>query len=143
MSTGMLNRSSRAEAGVRTAKLQSLFQTPVPPFHMVFPAPPGFGGDHPLYELHRAANRVYRERHKAYTAKGMDLSAPDLMSYIRGDVLENLLAVEFQTLGPVAIRRYRFLNTKKFWAWLPLHQEKVQALFDEFRKLYRRRRRAV
>lgn len=137
MTTGLLNRHRPAP---RVA--ESRFRTPLPPFHMVFPAPEDCDKDHPLYELHRAANRVYHERRRAYEAKGDSLSAPDLLSFIRKDVLSNLLATRLVTLGPVEIPVYAFMNARRYWAWHPWHRERAEALFAEFKKLYRVRRRA-
>ena len=137
MSTGMLHRHT---ARLRSRSVSApLFVTPVPPFHVAFPAPGG--SEHPLYELHRAANRIYHERRDVYRAKGAELAAADLVAYIRDDVASNLAAVMKVGVGPIEIPYYAFLNPRKLWAWFPPHQEKVSALVSEFRKLYRRRRK--
>lgn len=141
MTTGLLHatttRPRQAPQG-----LETLFRTPVPPFHMVFPAPDGCDKDHPLYELHRAANRVYHERRRAYQAKGESLSAPDLVDFIRKDICSNLLATRLYTLGPIEVPVYAFLNARRFWAFFPWHRERAEALLVEFKKTYRKRRRA-
>jgi hypothetical protein len=139
MSTGMLHRAT-ARLRDRSAS-QPLFVTPLPPFHVAFPAPGG--PDHPLYELHRAANRIYHERREVYRAKGAELAAADLVAFIREDVVSNLSAVMKVTIGPVEIPYFAFLNPRKLWAWFPPHQEHVAQRVTEFRKLYRRRRKAV
>lgn len=141
MSTGTLNRlTGRLHA--RTAPIRNgsapLFKTPLPPFHVVFSAPGG--PDHPLHELHRAANRIYHERREVYQAKGHELSAPDLVAFIREDVTSNLLAVTKTKVGPVEVPSYAFLNASKFWAWFPPHQARLAELVVAFRKQYRRRR---
>ena len=138
MSTGTLHRPT-ARLYARPASAP-LFVTPVPPFHVAFPAPGG--RDHPLFELHRAANRIYHERRDVYRAKGAELAAPELVAFIREDVASNLSAVMKLAVGPVEIPYFAFLNPRKLWAWFPPHQEKVAALVTEFRKLYRRRRKA-
>lgn len=144
MSTGQLHRSTGRFTG-RTGPVRTpsapLFVTPVPPFHLVFAAPGGV--DHPLYELHRAANRIFHERRDVYKAKGAELAAPELVAYIREDVISNLTAVMKVLVGPVEVPYYAFLNPRKLWAWFPPHQAKVAALVLEFRKLYKRRRRAA
>ena len=147
MSTGMLNRSTgrlheRRQGTPGTGRVGSapLFETPMPPFHVVFPAPGG--AEHPLHELHRAANRIYHERRDVYKAKGRELTAPDLVAFIRDDVTSNLLAVMKVKVGPVEVPYYAFLNPRKLWAWFPPHQAQLAELVTAFRKQYRRRRTA-
>jgi hypothetical protein len=139
MSTGMLHRAT-ARLRDRSASAP-LFVTPLPPFHVAFPAPGGH--DHPLYELHRAANRIYHERREVYRAKGAELAAADLVAFIREDVASNLSAVMKLVVGPFEIPYYAFLNPRKLWAWFPAHQAQVAQRVSEFRKLYRRRRKAA
>ena len=141
MSTGTLRRPTSHLAGASRTASKPLFTTPVPPFHVAFPAPGG--ADHPLHELHRAANRIYHERRSVYAAKGVELAAPELVAFIREDVASNLTAVMKLEVGPVEVPYFAFLNPRKLWAWFPPHQEKVAALVLEFRKLYKRRRRAA
>ncbi len=139
MSTGTLHRPT-ARLHARTASAP-LFVTPMPPFHVVFPAPGG--PDHPLHELHRAANRIYHERRDVYRAKGAELAAPDLVAFIREDVASNLSAVMKVKFGPFEVPYFAFLNPHKLYAWLPWHRDHVAGLVAEFRKTYRRRRRAA
>lgn len=139
MSTGMLHRQT-ARLHARSIS-KPLFVTPLPPFHVAFPAPGGH--DHPLYELHRAANRIYHERREVYRQKGAELAAAELVAFIREDVGSNLSAVMKLTVGPIEIPYFAFLNPRKLWAWFPPHQEQVAALVIAFRKLYRRRRKAA
>jgi hypothetical protein len=144
MSTGQLHRhTGRLHAKTGAARVASapLFTTPLPPFHVVFPAPGG--KEHPLFELHRAANRIYHERRAFYKAKGAELAAPELVAFIREDVVSNMTAVMKLAVGPVEVPYFAFLNPRKLWAWFPPHQEKVAALVLEFRKLYKRRRRTA
>lgn len=137
MSTGTLHRTSRLIQPGRRKGIEALFQTPVPPFQSVFPSPAGFSPDHEHYELHRAANRVYRARLEVYQTRGLELSAPELVDFVRKDVLAHLLDMEEQAVGPLKVSTYRFLNAKKFWAWLPAHRNRAEAMYGEFRAHFR------
>lgn len=143
MSTGMLPGTRRLHTPVRRKGIEELFRTPVPPFQAVFPSPSGFGPDHALYEMHRAANRVYRSRLAAYTARGLELSAPELIDFVRKDVLAHLLDREEKQLGPIRVPTYCFLNSKKFFAWWPTHAERAEALYGEFRTHFRTPKRRM
>lgn len=112
------------------------FVTPVPPFHVLFPTPPRFDANDPLYEAFRAANRAYRDRLRAYAAMAHELSAPDLVAFIRDDVISNLLVTTREGLVP----RYRFLNAKVLRVWFPPHRRRAEAMVATFAKRFRRRR---
>jgi hypothetical protein len=151
MSTGQLhgktgrlrNLANRARDRKQKPGLEVLFQTPVPPFHVVYPTPPGFSSKHPIYAMHRAANRIFNDRQKVYRRKGMSLSAPDLVDFIRDDVLSNLLAVERKGFGPFALDRYVFLRGMGLHAWLPAHRERAEAMLMEFRRTFRKKKERV
>ncbi|MDB5101621.1 MAG: hypothetical protein JWM80_6042 [Cyanobacteria bacterium RYN_339] len=151
MSTGQLhgktgrlqNLAARARDRKQRPGLESLFQTPVPPFHVVYPTPNGFSTKHPIYAMHRAANRIYNDRQKIYRRKGISLSAPDLVDFIRDDVMSNILAVERQGWGPFALDTYLFLKGSGLHAWLPAHRDKAEAMLMEFRRTYRKRKERV
>lgn len=151
MSTGQLHRGTgrlrklagRARDRQPTPGLETLFQTPVPPFHVVYPTPQGYGRVHPLYDMHRAANRIYNYRLKNYKRKGMKLTAPELVDYIREDVLSNLLAVDRSGFGPFAIDRYVFLKGSGLHAWFPPHRDRAEAMLMEFQRHFRKRKERV
>ena len=143
MSTGTLPRTSRLSRPARRQGIEALFRTPVPPFLSVFPTPTGFSTDHVLYEMHRAANRVYRARMALYEARGLELSAPELIDFVRKDVLAHLLDREEKAVGPIKVQVFCFLNSKKFFAWWPTHLERAEAMYGEFRTHFRTPKRRM
>jgi hypothetical protein len=151
MSTGQLHRqtgrlqnlAARARDRKLKPSLESLFQTPVPPFHVVYPTPSGFGKTHPIYEMHRAANRIFHNRAKIYRKKGHELTAPELVDFIREDVLSNLLAVERVGWGPLSLPQFKFLKGSGLQAWFPPHRDKAESMLMEFRRVFRKRKERV
>ncbi|HEY9724414.1 MAG TPA: hypothetical protein V6D47_20595 [Oscillatoriaceae cyanobacterium] len=133
MSTRPLVRSTGSR---RLDASPQAFVTPLPPFHVLFPSPPRFDAKDPLYEAFRAANRAYRDRLRAYEAKARELNAPDLVAFIRDDVISNLLVTVRDGLLP----SYRFLNAKRFRVWFPPHRRDAEAMVATFAKKFRRRR---
>ena len=111
MTTGHLQRGTgRVRHTARTSQSKTAptphgFQIPVPPFQAVYPNPPGHGPDHPLFQMHRAANRIYTSRVKAYRQQATLLTPPQLLDFIREDVTSNLLAVERLGYGPLKLDR--------------------------------------
>jgi hypothetical protein len=148
MSTGQLQRpfgpfsSFTRSSGSRPLGLEALLATPVPPFHVLFPTKASFDAHDPLYEAHRAANRIYHDRLAAYEAMATTMSAPDLVAFVRDDVISNLLATARTPIGPFEVPVFRFINPKKLWAWFPPHQRQAEMMVEAFRKQYRRRKRS-
>jgi hypothetical protein len=148
MSTGQLHhgtarlRQMAAKSRGRTPKanLETIFLTPVPAFNQVYATPPSFGKLHPIYAMHRGANRIYNDRLKMYGLKAGEFSAEDLIAYIRQDIVSNLLAVERVGFGPFALDRYRFLSGMGLHAWRAPHRVQAEMLLREFQKHYRKRK---
>lgn len=121
----------RAERSV-----EALFRTPVPPFHLAFPAPTN--GDDLALEMHRAANRVYHERRVHFTELGLSLGAPALMDAIRDDVMKRILALDWFKLGPIQVPSFKYLKGRSAWAWFPPAREAAEARLAEMKKRFRK-----
>lgn len=151
MATGELHRGTNRlrdlaqNASSRREKpgLEVLFQTPVPPFHVVYPAPQNFDKDHPIFRMHRAANRVYHGRLKTYTRQSKTLTAPALMDFIRADVLAQLLVTDRRGFGPIGFDHYVYLHGFGLHAWLPAHRERAQEMLLDFQRHYRKKKERV
>lgn len=117
--------------------VEVLFRTPVPPFHLAFPAP-GKAADEVSAALHRAANRVYHERRKLYGEWGLTMGAPALMDAVREDVVKRLLTLDWFVLGPIQVPHFKYLKGRSAWAWFPPARAAAEAKVLEMRKRFRK-----
>lgn len=141
MSTRQLNPRTAGTGRLAAAQmLHALTRTPTPPFALAFPVPTGHGLKHPNYEIRLAANRVYQAHKKLYREKGLELSAPDLMLFVRRDVLKHVLEEEIVKFGPFSLARYKWLDSVRLQAWLPVHRERAEGMYEQFKAGLKRRR---
>jgi len=148
MSTGQLHRGTGrlrkpTRANDRKPMPGGLAQAPVPPFHIIYPNPPGYGKNHPFYAMHRAANRVYTDRLKFYKKQARELSPPQLVDFVREDIVSNLLAVERIGLGPLSVDRYVFLKGPGLHAWFPPHRQRAEAMLMDFCRHFKKKKERV